>query len=211
MKEQVKDMFAEITMPEEIEEKIRVAMAQHRGKKNTGKTIWKSLATAAAVLALVLVISPQARAVVEGWVLKYIFPESGITVFEEKDANGNVTGIMAVDTEAPPFARVENGRIYYIRNGEEWDITEKIKEDAPFYDIYVDDYGLTHYRAVAYSGSLENYGIYEFFRMVEEGQGPREGWEGGTGRNFLDPETGTRYPWVDIIWEEWDVPWPMPD
>lgn len=28
--------------------------------------------------------------------------------------------------------------------------------------------------------------------------------------NFLDPETEMCYPWVESVWEELDVPWPMP-
>ena len=209
MKEQVRDMFSQITMPEKTEEKIRTAMARHSGKSR--KSLWRSLATAAVVLALVLVISPEARAAVEGWVLKYVFPESGLAVYEERDVDGDTVSIMCVDTEAPPFAQLREGRLYYSWNGDETDITDQITEEAPFYHTYVDDYGLTHYRAVGYNGSIENYGIYEFIRKVEEGQQAWEGWEGGSGRNFLDPETETRYPWVDIIWEELDIPWPMPE
>ena len=65
--------------------------------------------------------------------------------------------------------------------------------------------------AVGYSGSIENYGIYEFIREVTEGQADWEGWVTGTGRNDLDPETETRYPWVDIVWQELNIPWPMPE
>lgn len=209
MKEQVKNMFEQVTMPEETEARIRSAMTQPIRKQP--KPLWNMAATAAAVMALILVISPQARAAVEGWVVRYIFPDSGITVYEEKDENGDVTSVMVVDTEAPAFAQVRDERLYYTGNGTETDITDRITEEAPYYDSYVDDYGLTHYRVVGYSGTIENFGIYEFIRRVEEGQQPWEGWEGGSGRNFLDPETGARYPWVDIVWENLNIPWPMPE
>ena len=91
-----------------------------------------------------------------------------------------------------------------MANGEKIDITDRIGEDRPFYYTYTDDYGLTHYMAVGYSGKLENFGIYEFLKDEQEG------WVNGTGRNFLNPETEERYPWVDMVWEEFDVPWPMP-
>lgn len=64
---------------------------------------------------------------------------------------------------------------------------------------------------VGYSGSIDNFGIYEFIRKVEKGQNDREGWKGGSGRNFLDPETESRYPWVDIVWEKLNIPWPKPE
>lgn len=209
MKEQVKDVFEQIRMPEDCEKKILRAMAEEKRSKRG--TFLPRLTAVAAVLALILIISPHARAAVNGWVLKYLFPESGMALYEETDANGNTVGIMGVDTEAKAFAEFREGRLYYTHNGEERDITDQITEQQPFYDSFVDEYGLTHYRAVGYSGSLENFGIYEFIREEVEGQGAREGWKGGSGRNFLDPKTETRYPWVDLVWEELGVPWSMPE
>lgn len=207
MKEQVKAMFEQVTMPQETAQKIRSAMDDAGRRKQ--KPVCRSLATAAAVLALVLVLSPQARAAVEGWVVKYFFPESDLTIYEQTDAGGNVVGIAGVvDTEAPPFARMVNGRLYFLGNNEKIDITDEITEEQPYFYTYVDDYGLTHAMAVGYSGSIENYGIYEF--ICEEAGGTRD-WVTGTGRNFLSPETETRYPWVDLVWEELDIPWPMPE
>ena len=207
MKEQVKAMFEQVTMPKETVQKIRSAMDDAGRRKQ--KPVCRSLVTAAAVLALVLVLSPQARAAVEGWVVKYFFPESDLTIYEQTDAGGNVVGIAGVvDTEAPPFARMVNGRLYFLGNNEKIDITDEITEEQPYFYTYVDDYGLTHAMAVGYSGSIENYGIYEF--IWEEAGGTRD-WVTGTGRNFLSPETETRYPWVDLVWEELDIPWPMPE
>ena len=207
MKEQVKEMFAQVTMPEETEKKIRSAMVT--AGPAARKPVGRRLATAAAVLLLVFFISPQARAAVEGWVVKYFFPGSDLTIYEQTDASGNVVGIAGVvDTEAPPFARMVNGRLYFLGNNEKIDITDEITEEKPYFYTYVDDYGLTHAMAVGYSGTLENYGIYEF--IWEDVDGTRD-WVTGTGRNFLSSETETCYPWVDIVWAELDVPWPMPE
>ena len=207
MKEQVRDMFSEITMPEETEQKVLAAVSRRRKKPQT--PFVRSIATLAAVLALVILVSPTARAALENWVVKYFFPGSDLTIYEQTDESGNVTGIVGVvDTEAPPFARMVNGRLYFLGNNEIIDITEEITEEKPYFYTYVDDYGLTHAMAVGYSGTIENYGIYEF--IWEETGGERD-WVTGTGRNFLNIETDTRYPWVDIVWKELDVPWPMPE
>lgn len=207
MKEQVRDMFSEITMPEETEQKILTAVSRQRKKPQT--PFVRSIATLAAVLALVILVSPTARAVVENWVVKYFFPGSDLTIYEQTDESGNVTGIVGVvDTEAPPFARMVNGRLYFLGNNEKIDITEEITEEKPFFYTYVDDYGLTHAMAVGYSGSIDNYGIYEF--IWEDVDGQRD-WVTGSGRNFMNSETETRYPWVGIVWEELDIPWPMPE
>lgn len=209
MKDQVKHMYDRITMPEETEQAVRRAM--HRKateEKKSGKSWLRRAAAVAAVAALILLISPQARAVVREWTVKYFFPGSDITIYEMTDEEGNVVGVAGVDTEASPFARIVNGRLYFVGNGEKIDITDMLSEEDPYIYTYVDDYGLTHAMAVGYSDSLENYGIYEFiWEETEEGKD----WVTGTGRNFLNPETETRYPWVDLIWEKLDVPWPMPD
>lgn len=205
MKDQIRDMFEQTTMPRDTEMRIRAAM----GRRQPAKSRWKPAVTAAAVLAMLLLISPQARAAVEGWVMKYVFPGSDLTIYQQTDPQGNVTGIMAtVDTEAPAFAQVVDGRLYFLGNGENLDITDEIAEDAPFFYTYVDNYGLTHAMAVGYSGSIENYGIYEF--IWEDVDGQRD-WVTGSGRNFLSSETEARYPWVDLVWQELNVPWPMPE
>ena len=206
MKAQVHDMFAQITMPEEMEGKIRTAMVQPR--RRSSMSVWRGFATAAAVLALVFLVSPRARAAMENWVVKYFFPGSDITIYEMTDENGDVVGIAGVDTGAPPFARLVNGRLYFLGNNEKIDITDMITEERPYFYTYVDDYGLTHAMVVGYSGTIENYGIYEF---IWEDAGGEQDWVTGTGRNFMSNETGTRYPWVDIVWEELDIPWPMPE
>ena len=205
MKDQIRNMFEQITMPRDTEMRIRAAM----DRRQPAKSRWKPAVTAAAVLAMLLLISPQARAAVEGWVMKYVFPGSDLTIYQQTDPQGNVTGIMAtVDTEAPAFAQVVDGRLYFLGNGENLDITDEIAEDNPFFYTYVDNYGLTHAMAVGYSGSIENYGIYEF--IWEDVDGQRD-WVTGSGRNFLSSETEARYPWVDLVWQELNVPWPMPE
>lgn len=211
MKEQVKEMFEQVTMPEETEKKIRQAMAEAQKPQSRNFGILRSTAAVAAMLALILLISPTARAAVNDLVVKYFFPGSDITIYEQFDETGDVVSIVSVDTGAPPFARIINGRLYFVGNGEKIDITDQITEEEPYYYTYEDDYGLTHYMAVGYSGSLENFGIYEFIREIKDGQEDWEGWVTGTGRNFINPETETRYPWVDIVWDELNVPWPMPE
>lgn len=207
MKEQVKAMFEQTAMPQETVERIRSAM--QKTSRSTRKPIRRTLATAAAVLALVFLISPRARAAAEAWVVKYFFPGSDLTIYEQTDENGNAVGVVGVvDTEAPSFARLVNGRLYFLGNNEKIDITHEITEEKPYFYTYVDDYGLTHVMVVGYSGTIENYGIYEF--IWEDVEGTRD-WITGTGRNFLSSETETRYPWVDIVWAELGVPWPMPE
>ena len=203
MEKKIVDAFDSVAMPGSTEIKIRSAMA-NRPERTLVRRLHPVAAALAAVL-LILSMSTEVRAAVNNLVVKYFFPDSDITIYEEKDDNGNVTRITGVNTDDPAFARIVNDRLYFLGNGQKIDITNQITEEAPYYYTYVDDYGLTHYMAVGYSGAIENFGIYEFIRE-ENGE-----WVTGTGRNFLSMETETRYPWVELVWEEFDIPWPMPD
>lgn len=213
MKDKVKEMYDQIVMPEEVQDRIHRAMVEKRTTKpNLMKKFGTAAATVAVMLALVLVISPQARAAVGNFVSKVIlYEDTGLTLYEETDAEGNVSRVVEVNTESPTFVQIREGRAYFMADGQNTDITDEIAEDKPYYYTYTDDEGYIHYLAVGYSGTIENFGIYEFIREDKEGQKEWEGWATGTGRNFIDPETETAYPWVAIVWKDLNIPWPMPE
>lgn len=207
MKTKIVEAYASAQMPRSCEEKIREKAKERLSVRSQIRRISTVAASFAAILVLLFAISPAARAVVSGWKVKYFWPGSDLTIYEVRDGDVEAT-VAVVDTDAPAFARMVDGRLYFLGNGEKIDITDEIREDSPYFYTYVDEYGLTHDMAVGYSGSLENYGIYEFIWKEEAGE---KNWTAGTGRNFLDNQTETRYPWVDIVWEELNVPWPKPD
>lgn len=207
MKDKIVEAYASVNMPQSCERKIREKAKAARPAGSHIRRISTVAASFAAMLLLLFAISPAARAVVSGWKVKYFWPGSGMTIYEVRDGDVEAT-VAVVDTEAPAFARMVEGRLYFLGNGEKIDITDEITEESPYFYTYVDDYGLTHDMAVGFSGSIENFGIYEFIWKEEAGE---KNWTAGTGRNFLDSRTETRYPWVDIVWEELNVPWPKPD
>ena len=211
MKQEIVNAFDNVTMSAACEQRIRRAMAEKTPGKTmpTLKRLGAAVTAFALMLTMVLCLSPEARAAADR-VVKYFFPGSDITVYEETDADGNTVGITCVDTEAPSFAELRDGRLYFVGNGENLDITDQITEEKPYYYTYIDSYGLTHYMAVGYSGTIENYGIYEFIREVKEGQLDREGWVTGSGRNFLNMATETCYPWVETLWQDLNIPWVLP-
>lgn len=204
MKQDIVTTFETVTMSDDCAQKIRRAMAE---KKSAPRAVMaKRLGTLAAALALILCLSPTARAAVETIVEKYFFPDSGVTIEKEVNENGEISAMtVSLDTESGTVAEIRGGRLYFTGNGEDIDITDLIAPEKPYYYSYTDEYGFLHHIAVGYSGSIENFGVYEFFL---ENQGT---WSNGYGRNFLDPETGTRYPWVDLVWEHFNIPWPLPE
>lgn len=203
MNKKIVEAFDSVAMPQGCENRIRKAAQEQTPKPKP----FRRMGMAAAMLVLLLALTPQVQAAAKGLVVKYFFPDSDITVYEELDENGDPVSITGVDTEAPAFARIVNDRLYFLGNGEKIDITDQICEEEPFYYTYVDDYDLVHFMAVGYSGTIENFGIYEFIR---ENSG-EQNWVTGTGRNFLDSKTESRYPWVEIVWGDLEIPWPMPE
>lgn len=210
MKTKIVEAFGSVTMPESCEEKIRTMAVRKRPVSSVVRRTATAAASFAMALVLLLAISPEARAAVSNLVTRYVFPDSGITLYEEIDELGEVNRVVVVKTETPAFAELRDGRLFFTADGQNLDITDEISPENPYFYTFVDDYGMTHHMAVGYSDTLDNFGIYEFMREEEEGQQPWEGWSNGWGRNFLNPETQQRYPWVDIVWEELNVPWPKP-
>ncbi len=202
MKEQVVKMFTEVTMPEATEDRIRRAMDEKADIPKSAPWI-RRMAAAAAMLALLLALSPQVRAAVREWVEVIAF-QDGITIYKETAPDGSVSSLVGYATESPAWAEIREGRLYFLGNGQEIDITDEITEASPYFYTYGDKDGYKHFMVVGYSGKLENFGIYEF---IQEADGS---WFTGAGRNFLDPDTEQRYPWVEIVWEKLEIPWPMP-
>lgn len=193
MKEITK-VYDSIHMPEELEKKILKAAP---ARKN------RFLPAAAAVFAVMVLMgcSPQVQELV-----KTSFPELGLTIYEQEptkegEARGN---IVHVNTELPTFAHAEDGRLYFTGNDEQMDITDQITPEKPFYYTYEDEQGYTITLVVGYDGTLENFGTYTYIQ--KDGEHFTD-----AGRNiFSDTQEWKIYPWVEVMWQELEIPWAMP-
>lgn len=203
MKGQIGEMFAQVKMPMETEETIRKAMAQGEKPKTRGRNSWAvRLGTLAAVLALVVTISPEVRAAARDFVKRYVLNGGRVVIETHEDG---VSGEIYGSSMDYYVERREDGHLYFIGNGENMDITDEISMEKPFLYAYADEQGLEHW--VIVGGTPDNYGLQEFYRDTSEDI-PR--WMGGIGENYLDMETQKAYPWLAVAWEELDIPWSMP-
>lgn len=190
--------FDSVHMPKECEDRILNTISTPRRK-------FRPAAAVAAVVALVLVLgmSPTVRAAVEDWITTR-FPGLDLTIQQRTTEEGIEEMIVSIDTEAPTFAYMENGRLYFTGNGENLDITDEITEEKPYFYTCEDDRGHEIYFVVGYDGTIENFGTYEFIK--KDGQ-----WLTGSGRNFLSCQVeGQVYPWVKVVWDTLNIPWSMP-
>ena len=206
MKEQVKEMFDQITMPEETERKIRQVIAGEWKPKKRNPGLLRAAATVAAMLALILVISPTARAAVNELV-RYVVADAS---FVRDSETGEVMEVVVDEEgESNMFIEVGDGKFYFSANGQYIDITDKTSMETPYIYTYVDASNIEHMLIIG--GEPDNFGVSEFYREVVEGQQDWQGWIGGYSSNYIDNQTGKAYPWVAAAWEELNLPWPMPE
>lgn len=194
------ELYDSIHMSPELKAKIRNPVPVRKAR------LRPAVAVAAVFMVVCLIgCSPTVRAAV-GDMLVIVFPGLDLTIYEKPLQSGSGDGvgqIIAIDTNQTTFAEIRDGRLYFTGNDENLDITDQITEDSPYFYTYEQDqYEIT--LIVGYTDSIENFGTYEFIK--EDGA-----WFTGSGRNFLsNVEEGKAYPWVKVVWDTLDVPWPMP-
>lgn len=205
MKDQVKEMFEQVTMPEGTEKKIRQAMAENRKPQSRNFGILRSTAAVAAMLALILLISPTARASVNELV-RYVIADASFVRDPESGEVMEVT--IDEDHEANMFLKVGEEKYYFCADGEYINITNKTSMEMPYIYTYVDDANIEHILIIG--GEPNNFGVSEFYREAVEGQECWQGWIGGYSENYFDNQTGKAYPWITAAWDELNLPWPLP-
>jgi len=207
MKEQVNRMYDQITMPEETVQKVRQAMAEKEARSKGPCASRRPATVAAAFLTVILLtctcLNTQVRAAVNEFMKRYVF-NGGHTVVQQME---NGVGIVSKGSSLHLYAENRDGRLYFIANGENTDITGLASLDEPYIHTYTDSEGVEH--LVIVGGTPENFGFHEFWR---ESGAPEDAqmWIGGQGENYLDMETGNAYPWLAKAWEELNIPWPLP-
>lgn len=210
MKDQVKEMFEQIRMPEGAAAKIQKAMAQQTaGKSGSGNCRWFRPGTVAAALAAVVLFFGIAtnnvvRAAVNDLV-RYVFESAH---FRKDTQTGDLLEITGAKDGNPIFVEAGDGKMYFSIHGEYIDITDKTSMETPYIYTYVDDSNVEHILIIG--GEPDNFGVSEFYREVVEGQQDWQGWIGGYSTNYCDNATGKAYPWLAAAWEELNLLWPMP-
>lgn len=197
MKNKVKDMYENVTMPVSCEEKIRRAAEE---RKKPRYALCPVLAVAA-VLALVIFLAPPVRAAVEDLMVIFFDPESELKISQK--SSGEIVSEVTHDPDSTTFAEVRDGQLYFVGNGENIDITDQVQDGKPFLYTYKDREGRTVYKAVGIVDTVESFGTQTF---VREANGD---WLGGSGSNAVDPETGLYYPWSQAVWKELNHIWPL--
>lgn len=165
--------------------------------KMTGKKPVRHLGRRALILAVttVLLIALGVAAVAAS---PFIFGWGGNFVVS---TDGSSTeGELYIDNLTAPVEFVD-GRMIFIVNGENIDITDKVSESKAFMYQFTDEEGVIHYWMVGKSGpEADNYGFGEF--LYE----PEGNWAGGYGSNHIGAD-GEHAQWFVSGKAELNVPW----
>ena len=151
------------------------------------------LLAAAAALFLALSLTAYAKGpTIFGW---------GGNFEVQTEEDGRSYRLLHTDSLIDPV-RLEDGKMIFIVNDEEIDITDRVTETQPFLYDYTDDEGITHFWIVGMNGpEPEYFGYGEYLR------GPEGNWLGGySARTNLDND-GKGPAWLQEGKRQLNIPW----
>lgn len=124
---------------------------------------------------------------------------NNMEIVQQTDGNGEVH-VHTDDLTEP--AQMEDGRLYFVVNGEHTDITDRIAGGKAYQYHYTDTEGNTHYWILGPVGdSVENYGYGEYI------QDPSGEWIGGYSARVNILPDGSTVEWLDNAKAELHCPW----
>jgi len=238
MEKRLTEAFEQVTMPDACVKKIEARLKKQPETspryfaEPVRESCWNWLAPVAAVLALVTVLGlagiglphkdRQLATVPTETVLTtvpteyYHFRDSGTTFGEGVNANGDMVSYGESDTGAvPTWLRETDGRLFFVGNGENIDITDEISTEHAFVYSYTDAEGIRRCIAVGrldddpYVSIVDSVGWAVWYRNMHEtveGQ-PFTGWIGGTSHGHWCNALDAEYAWHEEAQRLLDIPW----
>ena len=125
-------------------------------------------------------------------------------ITQEVDENGETSSISILHTDnLTEPVKIDDGKIYFVVNDEEIDITDKISETTAFEYEYTDDEGNTHIWLVGLnSDNIEDYGYAEYIKNIDGD------WTGGySARVNIESDGKTNAEWLENAKSEKTIPW----
>lgn len=183
MERKLHDYFESETMPQDCADRIRENLCKNRSSR---RSVPRVLTAAAAVLALVVMLCNVSAVRVGAQelyerLIHTIAPELAdrygeieedhVVTFNgfhitNGDATGNELDVWIYEEEHVDFCEVRDGRLYFVANGENIDITELCSPEKAFVYAVADPDGRVAYLAVG--GTPENYGQYSYYPCVSD-------------------------------------------
>lgn len=166
------------------------AIMEQKAKKNYGKTAVKLILIAAVICLMTVTVSADSVRQLFGW---------GGNMEINDYGNGMEIQVHTDNLTEP--VEIRDGRMYFMVNGENIDITDQVSQTEAFTYQYVDEQGVTHDWVVGLNGDdLQNYGYAEYLKT--------DVWQGGySARVNINADGTTDAQWLEIWKAENDCPW----
>ena len=167
------------------------AIMGHNTQRKHKKTVVKLLLLAAVISLMTVTASADSVRQLFGW--------GGNMEITQYDDGGAEVRIHTEKLTEP--VEIRDGRMYFIVNGENIDITDQVSQTKAFTYQYVDNQGITHDWVVGLnSENIENYGYAEYLKT--------DTWQGGySARVNINTDGTTQAQWLEIWKAENDCPW----
>ena len=165
--------------------KIEQTETQYKPRHTSRKRIL-TLALASALMLSLGIAAYSAGQTILGW-------GGNMEIRAEKTEGGVQTNVYVHTDDLTEPVRFENGRMYFIVNGEHIDITDQVSETRPYLYQFTDTEGVLHDWIIGKNGpELENYGYAEYLSPSESD------WTAG----YVARTNGNTAPWLDAAKEE---------
>ena len=166
------------------------AIMEQKAKKKHGKTAMKLVLLAAVVCLMTVTASADSVRQLFGW---------GGNMRIDQYEDGAEVRIFTDKLTEP--VEIRDGRMYFIVNGEDMDITDQVSQTKAFTYSYEDAQGVTHIWVLGLNGEeLEHYGYAEYLKTDT-----RQG--GYSARVNSNADGTTEAQWLEIWKAENDCPW----
>ena len=166
------------------------ALMEQKTKKKSGKTAVRLILVAAVICLMTVTVSADSVRQLFGW--------GGNVVITQYDDGAEVRIHTEKLTEP---VEIRDGRMYFVVNGENMDITDQVSQTKAFTYSYEDTAGIIHDWVVGLNGEgLESYGYAEYLKT--------DTWQGGySARVNINADGTTQAQWLEIWKAENDCPW----
>ena len=166
------------------------AIMEQKAKKKHGKTVMKLVLLAAVVCLMTVTASADSVRQLFGW---------GGNMRIDQYEGGAEVRIFTDELTEP--VEIREGRMYFIVNGEDMDITDRVSQTKAFTYSYEDAQGVTHIWVLGLnSEELEHYGYAEYLKT--------DTWQGGySARVNINADGTTEAQWLETWKAENNCPW----
>ncbi len=210
MEDKIKSAFQDVHMDDACASRIEAEMRNRSVRvKNPSFRLWRTVSVMATALALIMLIVVGNADVVEAFTANFTKPTepryytSKFYHVDVKKGEGHINDVFLM------CVSVRDGRLYFVANDENIDVTEAFSDEVPFEYFFIDENGFLNYIALGgqFGGtkeSLKKVGYHYYFWYPDlNSDGIYNDGGGGAGLGHWNRETEDYYEWYKIAEETW--------